>query len=67
MNIIDFITKSEDLINSCEDLINELPDQGLTCETSQKLCLLNALSSFHRSLGGLEIGDFETDSRGVGI
>ena len=66
MNIIDFMTKGEKLIDACEDLINELPDKGLTVESSQKLCLLRALTSFHRSLGSLELEDFES-GRGVGI
>lgn len=58
----EFRQKIEQLIYDIEDLIlSEMPDKGDTCEFSQKICLINALSEFEHVLNGVEDSDFEED------
>ena len=44
-----------------EYIKKNMPDKGDKCEDSQKLCLLDALSSFEKNINGTRDIDFEED------
>lgn len=55
--------KIESLCENMGDLINvNMQDSGLTCEKSQKVCLLNALSSFEQAVAGIDASDMQEQS-----
>ena len=41
------------------DRINEMPDKGDTSETSQKICLLNALGELEKNINGITDEDLK--------
>ena len=61
MNAERFKTKAEALIDKLQSLIEVLPDKGLKCSVSQKVCLLNSLGSFESAVNGVEDEDFKEE------
>lgn len=55
----------ESLLDLMEDLTDDLPYQGDTCEFSQKICLLNAISEFRQNINGLQVEFFEDEILGL--
>ena len=62
MKTQDFKTELENKAQELKDFINEvMPDNGLKCEQSQKVCLLNALNSFEHAINGIEDEDLNPE------
>lgn len=60
MRIETIKNKIESLCEDIHDLINvHMKTSGLTCEESQKLCLVNALGSFEQTLAGIDASDMQ--------
>ena len=57
-NLDTFQTKAEGLCEALRDLVDEnMVNDGDTCETSQRICLLNALANVERNINGTEEED----------
>jgi len=51
----------EELLDRVFYLTEDMPYQGDTCETSQRVCLLNAIGKVQSNVNGLEVSDFFED------
>lgn len=49
--------ESYQLLEEIEEKISELPDTGDKCETSQKMCIMNALYEVEKNLNGLDMSN----------
>ena len=53
-----FEKRATNLTERLHWLLDEMPDKGLTSETSQKMCLLNTLREFEHCINGTVPADF---------
>ena len=67
MNVEEFQERAQEYIDDITGLINNnMPDKGLKCCDSQKICLVCALNEFEHCVNGVEQEDFiENDAYGV--
>ena len=58
MELKEFKDILEKKVSEIEDIIlSNMPDKGNTCETSQKVCLMQALNIFNQTINGIEEND----------
>ena len=55
----EFKAKAMDLIEDLETLVDKMPDKGLKCSDSQKVCLTIVIQTLERTINGVEDEDFE--------
>lgn len=55
--IKDIKKESYQLLEEIEEKISKLPDTGDKCETSQKICIMNALYEVEKNLNGLDMSN----------
>ena len=57
-------TLKNEITSLCKDISNlitvNMKDEGLTCEQSQRICLLNALKNFEQTVAGIDVSDIKT-------
>ena len=58
--VYNFLDEAEELTDKLKNLINRLPYNGDTCETSQKVCLVNQLNELIKNFSGIRREDFFT-------
>ncbi len=56
-----FKNRVEKLIGKIETIIDKMPDKGDTCETSQKICLRQAINDFSYTVNGVTEKDFHKE------
>ena len=55
----EFKAKAMDLIEDLETLVDKMPDKGLKCSDSQKVCLTIVINDLERTVNGVEDEDME--------
>lgn len=59
-------TLKNEITSLCEDISDlisvNMKDKGLTCEQSQRICLINALKNFEQTLAGIDVNDMQEQS-----
>lgn len=63
MNIKAFKEQANIHLERLEILINSMPNKGLKCEDSQKICLLDKLNRLDYTFNGIEEEDFIPDEK----
>ena len=58
IKLTEFTLRADSLITKIDALIDTLPDKGLKCEYSQKVCLKQAARHLENNFNGLEENDF---------
>jgi len=59
MDLTTFQAELENKISEIENLIEQMPYKGDKCETSQKICLTQALNEFGYAVNGIEQSDLK--------
>jgi hypothetical protein len=56
-------TLKNEITSLCEDISDlitvNMKDKGLTCEQSQRICLVNALKDFEQTVAGIDVSDMQ--------
>ena len=59
-------TLKNEITSLCEDISDlitvNMKDKGLTCEQSQRICLVNALKKFEQTVAGIDVSDMQEKS-----
>ena len=63
MELQEFKTQTEVLIDKFQDLINELPQKGNKSTECQRVCLQQHLNELESAVTGTEVSDMKADNR----
>ena len=55
----EFKAKALKIMDLLETLVDKMPDKGLKCSDSQKVCLTIVIQTLERTINGVEDEDFE--------
>lgn len=59
-------TLKNEITSLCEDISDlisvNMKDKGVTCEQSQRICLINALKNFEQTVAGIDVSDMQEQS-----